>query len=127
MPASATTARVVPAARPPRTMTRSAASTSAARRSSTDRRVISAPDRAEDALEVGVAEQPGRVQAVAQRRELVEPRIAPAEDVGVQPVQLPPVRPAGDLARDRLEGGEPRSWVGARGDVRRDVGGLPAA
>ena len=58
-------------------------------------------------LQVGVGEDPGRVQLVAQRDEVVEPRVALAQPGRVEPVHLPPVRPAAGGAEDVLADAEP--------------------
>src|SRR3954451_3906975 len=81
--------------------------------------------RAQHALQVGVGEDAGRVEPVPEGHELLEPRVPRPQHVGVETVQLPPVRPSADLARDRLQRREPRPRIGSRGNLRGDVGAPP--
>src|SRR3954453_14510721 len=85
---------------------------------------VSAPGRPQHPVQVVVAQQAAGVQPVPDGDELPEPRIALPQHVGVQAVQLAPVRAPAHLAGDLLQGGEPRPRIGVRGDVRGDVGAV---
>ncbi len=82
-----------------------------------------------DPVEIGVAEQATRIDGCPHRPHVVEPRIPPSQFLGVQGVQLAPVRTATVTEQDLLDGqevfGERLTVVAVNRDVgrRSSVGG----
>src|SRR4051812_3082155 len=76
---------------------------------------------AQDAVKIVIAQQAARVETVAQREELVETRVAVPEGIGIEGVQLAPVRPPADFPDDVLHETEVVRVIGASGYVHGEV------